>query len=115
MINPRGTEPINSKSMFEVITDPRNKYRFHEETILRTPWTRQFYPRKTDGPEGEQISDLVEWTRTNWDNLVLKPERGYSGKGVSVGGTEKRRIWRLYRPGKGSPESLDGKNTRARL
>ncbi len=86
VINPRGTEPINSKSMFEVITDPRNKYRFHEETIARTPWTRQFYPRKTEGPEGEQISDLVEWTRANWDNLVLKPERGYSGKGVSVGG-----------------------------
>jgi hypothetical protein len=86
VINPRGTEPINSKSMFEVITDPRNKYRFHEETIMRTPWTRQFYPRKTEGPNGEQISDLVEWTRANWDNLVLKPERGYSGKGVSVGG-----------------------------
>ena len=86
VINPRGTEPINSKSMFEVITDPRNKHRFHEETILRTPWTRQFYPRKTDGPKGEQISDLVEWTRANWNNLVLKPERGYSGKGVSVGG-----------------------------
>jgi hypothetical protein len=86
VINPRGTEPINSKSMFEVITDPRNKYRFHEETIMRTPWTRQFYPRETQGPNEESITDLVEWTRSNWDNLVLKPERGYSGKGVSVGG-----------------------------
>jgi len=86
VINPRGTEPINSKSMFEVITDPRNKNRFHEETVLRTPWTRQFYPRKTEGPKDESISDLIEWTRANWDNLVLKPERGYSGKGVSVGG-----------------------------
>ena len=88
VINPRGTEPINSKSMFEVITDPGNKNRFHEETIRRTPWTRQFYPRQTEGPNGEQISDLVEWTRSNWDMLVLKPERGYSGKGVRVGGID---------------------------
>jgi len=86
VINPRGTEPINVKSMFEVITDPRNRERFHAETIQRTPWTRQFYPRQTQGPNGEHISDLIEWTRSNWDNLVLKPERGYSGKGVSVGG-----------------------------
>jgi len=86
VINPRGTEPINAKSMFEVITAPRNRGRFHKETIQRTPWTRQFYPRQTQGPSGEHISDLIEWTRSNWDNLVLKPERGYSGKGVRVGG-----------------------------
>ena len=86
VINPRGTEPINAKSMFEVITNPRNRRRFHKETIKRTPWTRQFYSRQTQGPNGEHISDLIEWTRSNWYNLVLKPERGYSGKGVSVGG-----------------------------
>ncbi|MFC1969109.1 hypothetical protein ACFLVF_01295 [Chloroflexota bacterium] len=86
VINPRGTEPINSKSVFEVITDPRNRGRFHQETVRRTPWTRQFYPRQTQGPRDEPISDLIEWTRANWATLVLKPERGYSGKGVSVGG-----------------------------
>jgi len=84
VINPRGTEPINVKSMFEVLTSPGNE-RFHPETVRRTPWTRQFYERKTAGPNGEDIDDLFEWTRKNWDNLVLKPERGYSGKGVRVG------------------------------
>lgn len=88
VINPRGTEPVNSKGIFEVITDPRNRNRFHGETIRRTPWTRQFYPRRTEGPRGENIPDLVEWTRSNWDRLVLKPERGYSGKGVRVGGID---------------------------
>lgn len=88
VINPRGTEPINSKSMFEVITAPGSRDRFNEETVRRTPWTRQFYPRRTEGPRGEVIADLVEWTRSNWDTLVLKPERGYSGKGVSVGGID---------------------------
>ena len=84
VINPRGTEPINVKSMFEVVTGPARS-RFHEEIVKRTPWTRQFIPRETEGPKGEAIDDLMEWTRANWNHLVLKPERGYSGKGVRVG------------------------------
>jgi len=84
VINPRGTEPINAKSIFEVTTGP-NRHYFHEEIISRTPWTRQFYPRQTTGPDGERIGDLFQWTMKNWDRLVLKPERGYSGKGVRVG------------------------------
>ncbi len=84
VINPRGTEPINVKSMFEVLTGPLNG-RFDPGIVRRTPWTRQFYPRRTAGPDGREIGDLMEWTRLNWDRLVLKPERGYSGKGVRVG------------------------------
>jgi hypothetical protein len=87
VINPRGTEPINSKGMYEVLTGPEAG-RFHDEIVKRTPWTRQFYRRRTDGPSGENIEDLLEWTRKNWENLVLKPERGYSGQGVMVGGME---------------------------
>ncbi|MGD9091130.1 MAG: hypothetical protein PVI38_21760, partial [Desulfobacterales bacterium] len=84
VINPRGTEPFNVKSMFELITG-RYAERFHKEIVARTPWTRQFYARKTEGPDGSPIDDLVVWTRDNWDALVLKPERGYSGHGVRVG------------------------------
>ncbi len=84
VINPRGTEPYNVKSMFEVVTGTCRE-RFHDEIVRRTPWTRQFYPRSTTGPAGETIADIVEWTRNHWDDLVLKPERGYSGHGVRVG------------------------------
>lgn len=84
VINPRGTEPINVKSMFEILTS-EGKERFSAESVARTPWTRRFLPGKALGPKGEQIDDLIEWTRSNWDNLVLKPERGYSGMGVRVG------------------------------
>ena len=84
VINPRGTEPFNVKSMFEVITGSWRD-RFHKEIVQRTPWTRQFYERQTEGPQGETIHDLIGWTRSNWDDLVLKPERGYSGHGVRVG------------------------------
>jgi hypothetical protein len=85
VINPRGTEPINVKSMFELLTS-EGKERFSRESIVRTPWTRRFRAGRALGPNGERITDLVEWTRRNWDNLVLKPERGYSGIGVRVGG-----------------------------
>ncbi len=88
VLNPRGTEPINVKSMFEVITGPHAD-NFHTEIVARTPWTRRFFPRKTTGPRGEHISDLITWASEKWDNLVLKPERGYSGIGVSVGGVNK--------------------------
>ncbi len=84
VINPRGTEPFNVKSMFEVMTG-QFKDQFHSEIVARTPWTRQFYSRQTDAPNGETIDDLLEWTRRNWNDLVLKPERGYSGHGVRVG------------------------------
>jgi hypothetical protein len=84
VINPRGTEPFNVKSMFEVITG-NHRERFHDEIVRRTPWTRQFFARSTTGPAGETIADIVEWTRSHWDDLVLKPERGYSGYGVRVG------------------------------
>jgi hypothetical protein len=88
ILNPRGTEPINVKSMFEVITGPQSGL-FHPETVRRTPWTRRFFPRRTEGPRGEPIEDLVAWTRTHWTGLVLKPERGYSGIGVKVGGVDR--------------------------
>jgi hypothetical protein len=84
VVNPRGTEPINIKSMFEVLTSEGND-RFTPASVARTPWTRRFLPGRTLGPGGEQIHDLIEWTRRHWDNLVLKPERGYSGIGVRVG------------------------------
>ena len=83
VLNPRGTEPINVKSMFEVITGPRSMH-FHAETVRRTPWTRRFFSRTTTGPNKETIDDLVEWTRRHWSDLVLKPERGYSGIGVKI-------------------------------
>ncbi len=88
VVNPRGAEPINVKSMFEVLTGPHAEH-FHPETVRRTPWTRRFFPRRTEGPKGEPIADLLEWTRENWGDLVLKPDRGYSGKGVRVGGVHR--------------------------
>ena len=83
-VNPRGMEPVGSKGIFEAVSGPLGKH-LSESTLRRTPWTRRFYPRSTQAPDGSPVADLVEWTRANWLGLVLKPEHGFSGKGVFVG------------------------------
>jgi hypothetical protein len=90
LVNPRGMEPLGAKGIFEVLTD---KFRRHmsDDTTLHTPWTRQFYPRATTGPNGEPIVDLVAWTSEHWEDLVLKPAHGYSGHGIFVGYVKKSR------------------------
>ncbi len=84
VVNPRGTDPINSKAVFEAVhKDLRD--RFSKTTVSRTPWTRLFRERSTTGPQDEDIPDLVEWARRNWERVVLKPEKAHSGEGVFVG------------------------------
>ncbi|NQT46965.1 MAG: hypothetical protein HQ593_05805 [Candidatus Omnitrophica bacterium] len=84
VVNPRGMEPIGAKGVFEAITG-EYKDLMSETTFKRTPWTRQFYKRRTDGPGGEDIPDLVKWAKDNWQNVILKPVHGYSGKGIIIG------------------------------
>ncbi|MBN1353367.1 MAG: hypothetical protein JW994_01685 [Candidatus Omnitrophica bacterium] len=85
--NPRGMEPVGAKGVFEAVT---SEYRdmMSETTLNRTPWTRQFYRRSTDGPDGEDIKDLIMWVKHNWDKVILKPVHGYSGKGIIIGHKE---------------------------
>lgn len=83
-VNPKGMEPLGAKGLFEVVTG-RYKDIMSEDTRKHTPWTRQFYPRSTTGPQGENIEDLPAWTEENWENLILKPAHGYSGHGIFLG------------------------------
>jgi hypothetical protein len=84
VVNPRGMEPINSKAVFEAVSGEYAPL-MQPSTVDYTPWTRFFYPRKTTGPQDQEIPDLMEWTRENQESLVLKPAHGYSGQGVCVG------------------------------
>ena len=84
VVNPRGMEPLGAKGVFEVVTDELSPL-LCRSTVRHTPWTRLFYPRATTGPDGEMIPDLVEWVRDHWENIILKPVYGYSGKGIFVG------------------------------
>jgi hypothetical protein len=84
VVNPRGMEPVVVKGVFEAITG-QYRHLLSESTVRRTPWTRVFYPRSTTGPDGEEIPDLIEWTRRNFGCLILKPSQGYSGIGIFPG------------------------------
>lgn len=82
VVNPRSMECINTKSIFEIVDDLKS--RLSPATIQYTPWTRRFFKRETTGPNGEKIENLVEWTRENWEKVILKPALGWSGKGIIV-------------------------------
>ena len=84
VVNPRGLSPLGAKGIFEAVTGELNTL-LSPFTVRHTPWTRQFYPRETTGPQGESISDLVAWVRDHWQEIVLKPVYGYSGRGIFVG------------------------------
>jgi len=84
LVNPRGMEPLGAKGVFEAITG-KHKGILSSTTAEHTPWTRQFYSRSTTDPQGEPVEDLVSWTESHWENVVLKPAHGYSGHGIFVG------------------------------
>ena len=84
VINPRGMEPVGAKGVFEAITSEFSE-QMSEITLKRTPWTRQFYPRSTTGPDTKEIPDLIKWAKENWSNIILKPVHGYSGQGIIIG------------------------------
>jgi hypothetical protein len=84
VVNPRGLEPLGAKGVFEVVTGEA-KSLLAPSTVKHTPWSRLFYPRKTTGPQGEGIPDLVEWVRNHWKEIVLKPVHGHTGRGIFIG------------------------------
>ena len=88
LVNPRGMEPLGAKGMFEVLTDV-SRIPMSEDTRMHTPWTRQFFRRRTTDPKGQGVDDLIDWTAENWPDLVLKPAHGYSGHGIFVGYRQK--------------------------
>lgn len=77
-------EPVGAKGIYEVVTGEL-AHILSPSTVEHTPWTRVLYPRTTTGPAGELIPDLVEWVRDHWEEVILKPVYGYSGKGIFVG------------------------------
>ncbi|MGD9014614.1 MAG: hypothetical protein PVI33_01130 [Candidatus Omnitrophota bacterium] len=87
VVNPRGMEPVGAKGVFEAITS-EYKELMNPTTLKRTPWTRQFFARSTTDEKEKIIPDLIEWTKANWNNIILKPVHGYSGKGIIIGHKE---------------------------
>jgi carboxypeptidase Taq len=79
---------FDHKSCWEILTDEglaaayfsAEERRLFQRHIL---WTRLLAERRTTLPHGE--GDLVEYVRRHREALVLKPNRGYGGAGVTLG------------------------------
>ncbi|MDI7269439.1 MAG: hypothetical protein QME96_15735 [Myxococcota bacterium] len=56
------------------------------------PWTRMVRAERIDGPAGRRV-DLPEHVRRNRRSLVLKPNRGCGGDGVTIGRAVSQAAW----------------------
>src|SRR5262249_916646 len=89
MVNSFRCKILFKKASLAVLSDERNAAMFTPEqqaaVTRHIPWTRVMEPRTTviDGTE----IDLVPWASHNKDQLVLKPNDDYGGKGIVLGWT----------------------------
>jgi hypothetical protein len=91
------TAEFDQKSCWEVFTDPGLAQRhFHpsERQVFRRHilWTRLLADRRTTLPDGD-VDDLLGFVRRERELLVLKPNRGYGGAGVAIGGILSQSEW----------------------
>lgn len=96
MANPFNCKLLHKKASFALVSDERNAHLFTPEELdvirQHIPWTRMVANRTTVGPTADRI-DLVPWSSLNKDQLVLKPNDEYGGKGVLIGWETEQAIW----------------------
>ncbi|HTW35591.1 MAG TPA: hypothetical protein VMD53_13315 [Rhizomicrobium sp.] len=88
---------FDHKSAFELLTDLTWAERYFSSDDCRlfrrhVLWTRLVYDRRTTLSDN-RMADLLEYIRSHREQLVLKPNRGYGGEGVSVGATMQDSDW----------------------
>jgi len=88
---------LDQKSCWEVFTDAalaERHFTAEERGVFRRHilWTRLLGDRWTQLPGGEE-GDLLDFTRRERETLVLKPNRGYGGDGVTIGHTLSQSDW----------------------
>ena len=87
MVNPPGCKILHKKASLAVLHDERNAALFdaeeREAIQASIPWTRVVEERRTtyDG----QAIDLLDFIAGQRDQLVLKPNDEYGGKGIVLG------------------------------
>ncbi|MFH1407380.1 MAG: hypothetical protein ABIH01_05225 [Candidatus Omnitrophota bacterium] len=87
---------FDHKSALEIFTDARFKKYFsaaqHAVFKKYIPWTRLIWERKTLGPK-QRVVDLIKYIRKNKNTLVMKPNREYGGKDVTLGRFVSNAAW----------------------
>lgn len=87
---------FNKKAAFAVLSDPAFRALFSPEECqvidAHVPWTRRVRPGPTRWRDREL--DLYELLVSERENLVLKPNDEYGGKGVLLGWRTSADLWR---------------------
>lgn len=95
MVNPFRCKILHKKASLAVIQDERNSRLFNADEraaiAAHIPWTRRVEERRT--MYREQPIDLVPFILEHREQLVLKPNDEYGGKGVVLGWLTDGRSW----------------------
>jgi hypothetical protein len=87
MVNPPACKILHKKASLAVLSDERNERFYDAEArgaiAAHIPWTRVVEERRTRS-DGQEI-DLLPWIADHKDDLVLKPNDEYGGKGIVLG------------------------------
>ena len=87
---------FDHKSLWEVLDTPEigRQLTAAERHFLKKhiPWTRTLRHAFTRTPEGDR-ADLLEYVRTHRERLVIKPNRGCGGTGVTLGPAVTAAVW----------------------
>jgi glutathionylspermidine synthase len=98
MVNPFRCKILHKKASLAVLSDERNAQLFtaeqREAIDAHIPWTRVVEERATAGPGGSGASvDLLPYIAEHRDQLVLKPNDEYGGKGIILGWEVDQKGW----------------------
>ena len=89
MVNPLRCKILHKKASLAVLSDERNASLFgadeREAIAAHIPWTRVVEERTTMPPGMEKSVDLIPYIAAHKDQLVLKPNDEYGGKGIVLG------------------------------
>jgi hypothetical protein len=95
MVNPFRCKPIHKKAIFAVLTDDGLQQLFSQEEraaiAAHVPWTRRVGEGRSTR-DGVEI-DLPRLIREQRENLVMKPNDEYGGKGVFIGWEMSQADW----------------------
>lgn len=94
-VNPVRAATGDFKTLPQIMTDDKYRHLFNEQdwdVFQQTiPWTRLLKEGKSSY-QGENIS-MVPFVKANKDLLVLKPNEGYGGFGISIGPDLDQKSW----------------------
>lgn len=97
VVNPFRSKLLHKKMIFGILTDERILVKLTEEERAAVkaaiPWTRLVKDGVTTDQDGKSI-DLLPWILENQQNLVMKPNDEYGGKGISIGWVSSPEEWR---------------------